>query len=409
MHAPFVVPNPSIAACRARRAVAAIFFINGAVMGSWAPLIPLVQQKLHLGTAQLGLCLLGMAAGGITAMPLAGGLVNRSGSAPVVRFSTVGLCGAILLPIAAPNPWLLFVALFIVGATNGAMDVAMNAHGIAVEQALRRPVMSSYHAMYSLGGFTGALGGAALLRATAYPLAEAATVGLSLGAFSFVALRFLLASAVDQGGPGHAHFAFPKGLAVVLGLLCFLVMMAEGSMLDWTAVYLHRVLAADASLAAFGFSAFSVAMATGRFAGDWLRQTFGAAALVSSSAVLAAGGLVLAVTVPLVPLAVLGFGLCGLGLSNAVPVLFSAGGNLPGESAGSGVAAVATLGYAGFLVGPPLIGVSAQLVSLRFGLGLVALGCVAVAVFVRRVVGRSGDVKPKSEMPQMPQAEKCHE
>lgn len=390
MHAPSVPPDPFLSVPRARRAVGAVFFINGAVMGSWAPLIPLVQQKLHLGPGRLGLCLLGMAAGAIAAMPLAGGLVNRFGSAPVVRWSTLGLCAAILLPMAMPNAWLLFLSLLIIGGTNGAMDVAMNAHGIAVEQALGRPVMSSYHAMYSLGGFTGALGGAALLRATAYPLAEAVTVGLCFGAFSLVVLRFLLAGAADQGGPGHAAFALPKGPAVILGLLCFLVMMAEGSMLDWTAVYLHRVLSADASLAALGFSAFSVAMATGRFAGDWLRQRFGAAALVSSSAILAAGGLLLAAAVPVVPIAVLGFGFCGLGLSNAVPVLFSAGGNLPGQSAGSGVAAVATLGYAGFLVGPPLIGFAAQLVSLRFGIGLVALGCMVVAVAVRRVVGSGG-------------------
>ena len=228
MHAPLAVPDLSVIAPRARRAVAAIFFINGAVMGSWAPLIPLAQQKLQLGPARLGLCLLGMATGAIAAMPLAGGLVNRFGSASVVRFSTITLCGAILLPMAAPNAGLLFVALLIVGAANGAMDVSMNAHGIAVEQALRRPVMSSYHAMYSLGGFTGALGGAALLRATPYPLVEAAVVGLGLGAFSLVPFRFLLASAVDQGGSDHPHFALPKGLAVVLGLLCFLVMMAEG-------------------------------------------------------------------------------------------------------------------------------------------------------------------------------------
>lgn len=391
MHDSFTVPEPSVAAAsRARRAVAAIFLINGTVMGSWAPLIPLVQQKLHLGPAQLGGCLLGMAIGAIVAMPLAGGMVNRFGSAPVVRLSTLSLCGAIVLPTVAPGPWLLFVALLIVGAANGAMDVSMNAHGITVEQALRRPVMSSYHAMYSLGGFTGAFGGAALLRMTAFPPAEAAAVGLSAGAFSCIVLKCLLASTADQGGPGHAHFAFPKGLAVVLGLLCFLVMMAEGSMLDWTAVYLHRTLAADASLAALGYSAFSVAMAAGRFGGDRLRQRFGAATLVSSSAVLAAAGLMLAVTVPLIPVAVLGFGICGLGLSNAVPVLFSAGGNLPGQSAGSGVAAVATLGYAGFLVGPPLIGLSAQLVSLGFGLGLAALGCVVVAFFARRVVGNRG-------------------
>jgi MFS family permease len=171
-------------------------------------------------------------------------------------------------------------------------------------------------------------------------------------------------------------------------------MMAEGSMLDWTAVYLHRILNADASLAALGFSAFSVAMAAGRFAGDRLRQKFGAAALVSLSAALAAAGLIVAVAVPQVLFAIVGFGLCGLGLSNAVPVLYSAAGNLPGGSAGSGVAAVATLGYAGFLVGPPLIGFSAQLVSLGFGLTLVGVGCAVVALLARRVVGKSGIAQP---------------
>src|SRR5690242_11123878 len=153
----------------ARLAVAAVFFINGVVMGSWAPLIPIAQQKLQLSTGQLGLCLLAMAIGAIIAMPLAGGLAGRFGSAPVVRFSTLGLCLGILFPVLAFSPWVLFLALFILGACNGAMDVSMNAHGITVEQTLRRPVMSSYHALYSLGGFAGALGGAALLRVTAHP------------------------------------------------------------------------------------------------------------------------------------------------------------------------------------------------------------------------------------------------
>src|SRR5690348_2483782 len=253
MPSPVAIPGSPTTVPAARWAVAAIFFINGAVMGSWAPLIPLVQHKLHLTTGQLGLCLLAMAIGAIVAMPVAGGLVGRVGSAPVVRVSTLCLCLAILLPPLAFNPWLLFLALLILGASNGAMDVSMNAHGIAVEQALQRPVMSSYHAMYSLGGFAGALGGAALLRVTAHPFAEAAIIGLGLGALSLLPLKFLLPGAADQGSPGHAHFARPTGLALVLGLLCFLVMMAEGSMLDWTAVYLHRDLGADASMAALGF------------------------------------------------------------------------------------------------------------------------------------------------------------
>ncbi|MBV9488464.1 MAG: MFS transporter [Verrucomicrobia bacterium] len=378
----------------ARWAVAAIFFINGAVLGSWAPLIPLVQQKLGLSTGQLGVCLLAAAIGAIIAMPVAGGIAGRAGSAPVVRVSTVCLCTAILLPSLAPHPVLLFIALLAIGASNGAMDVSMNAHGIAVEQALGRPVMSSYHAMFSLGGFAGALGGAALLRLAEHPFAEAAVIGAGLGLCGLVVFRFLLPGSVDAGGPGHAYFALPTGLALILGALCFLVMMAEGSMLDWTAVYLHRDLGANPSLAALGYSAFSIAMAAGRFMGDWLRQKSGAAALVSVSAAVAAAGVFLAVIFPDVRAAVLGFGLCGLGLSNTVPVLYSAAGRLPGTSAGSGVAAVATLGYAGFLAGPPLIGFTAQGISLAFGLGLVGLGCVVVMLSARPIVSRSEPAAP---------------
>ncbi|HEY0791453.1 MAG TPA: MFS transporter [Chthoniobacterales bacterium] len=385
---PAVFTPPSYAR-HARIAVAAIFFINGSLMGSWAPMIPIVQQRLHLANGQLGLCLLATAIGAILAMPAAGAFISRAGSAPILRVSALALCGAIFLPVLSPNPFLLFVFLLSLGATNGAMDVAMNTHGIAVEKELGRPVMSSYHAMYSFGGFAGAIGGGALLATVPYAFVEPVTIGLACAAASTVAAKFLLPPSTDQGEPGQTHFALPTGRALAFGSLCFLVMLAEGSMLDWTAVYLRNRLGTGASVAALGYSAFSVGMAGGRFGGDRLRQKFGAATLVSCSAALAAAGLFVAVAGRQATVAILGFGVCGLGLSNAVPVLFSAAGKLPGQSTGTGLAAVATLGYAGFLIGPPLIGFASEWVSLGFGLGLVAVICAVVAVLARRVVGVS--------------------
>ena len=375
---------------QARFAVAAVFFLNGSLMGSWAPMIPIVQQRLHLANGRLGLCLLAMAIGAILAMPAAGAFISRAGSAPILRASALTLCGAVLLPVLARNPIFLFVFLLFLGAANGAMDVAMNTHGIAVEKGLGRPVMSSYHAMYSLGGFAGAIGGGALLATVPYAFVEPVIIGSGCAAASVIAAKFLLPSSIDQGEPGQTHFALPTGRALAFGSLCFLVMLAEGSMLDWTAVYLRHRLGAGASVAAMGYSAFSVGMAGGRFGGDRLRQKFGAATLVSCSAALAAAGLFVAVAGWQATVAILGFGACGLGLSNAVPVLFSAAGKLPGQSTGTGLAAVATLGYAGFLIGPPLIGFVSEWVSLGFGLGLVAVICAVVSVLARQVVGGSG-------------------
>ncbi len=382
MHLPV---DRSASAPAARRAVAAVFFTNGAVMGAWAPMIPVVQARLGLAPGPLGLCLLALAVGAIVAMQLSGAWCGRHGSAPVVRISTWAVCTTLVAPVLAASPVLLFVGLLVLGAANGLMDVSMNAHGIAVEKALGRPVMSSYHAMYSLGGFTGALGSATLLRALP-PAGVAATVAAVFVAISAWSLTRLLPADVDRGMAGDTPWALPSGVALALGALCFLVMMGEGSMLDWTALYLRQTLAADPAVAGLGYSAFSVAMAAGRFAGDGLRRRVGAPLLVTTCAALAAGGLFLACVSSRPTLAVVAFGLCGLGLSNAVPVLFSAAGSLPGQGAGSGVAAVATLGYAGFLIGPPLIGFAAQAFSLRVGLGLVALGCLAVALTARRVV-----------------------
>ncbi|MGH6926182.1 MAG: MFS transporter [Propylenella sp.] len=368
---------------RARWATAAIFLVNGTIVGTWAAHIPLVEARLSISHATLGIALLVMAAGALIAMPLTGSGIARFGSAALTRWSTLALFLAFPLPLIAPAPALLMPALFLFGAANGVMDVSMNAHGVMVERRLERAIMSSLHGMWSLGGLAGA-GFAALVLPLLPPLAEALTMLAAGGVGAIMALRFLLPSS-DDGGNGKVSFAWPSRATFALGALCFLCMASEGAVLDWSALHLKASLSLGPGLAATGFAAFSAAMAASRFGGDSLRARFGSVALVRWSALLAAAGMTLSLTVPSPLLAVAGFALVGLGLANLVPVFFGAAGRTPGKGAGSAIAAVATVGYSGFLLGPPVIGVIADLSSLAWALGLIVLACLAIAVSAGRV------------------------
>ncbi len=365
---------------RARYAVAAVFLANGIVMGTWAAHIPLVEERLAISHSTLGLALFAMALGALLAMPLTGPTVARFGSALVTRVATMALFAAFLLPILAPGPRALMAALFVLGATNGIMDVAMNAHGVAVERLLDRPVMSSFHGMWSLGGLIGS-GFAALLLPMMPALAQAGltvVVGITL---SIAALVFLLPASADGGDRQGVAFALPTRATIGLGVLCFLCMTGEGAVMDWAALHLRRNLELGAGLAATGFTAYSASMAISRFSGDRLRHRFGATELVRGSALLAAAGLVVALAVPLPFVAIGGFALVGLGLANLVPVFIGSAGRIPGQAAGTSIAAVATIGYAGFVVGPPVIGFVADATSLALALGLIVLACLAIALF----------------------------
>lgn len=368
---------------RARWAVAVVFLANGAAIGSWAPHIPLLKERLGLSPGLLGLALLAMAAGALVAMPLAGILIARWGSAPVARIAGLLFCALLPLPVMAPGLVTLSLALVLFGAANGAMDVAMNAHGFAVEQRLGRPVMSSLHAMYSLGGLAGA-GAGGLLLAVMPAAVHASVAAVVLVAAVVVAGRHLLPGAIDTGLSGST-FALPRRGTLVLGLLAFLAFMTEGAILDWGAVHIREGLDAGTTLAAAGFAAFSGAMAIGRFFGDGLRARFGSAGLARASALLAALGLGFGLVMADPYAAVAGIACAGLGLSNIVPILFGAAGRARDQAPATAIAAVATLGYTGLLAGPPLIGFVAEWTTLGLALGLLALACAIIALSARAV------------------------
>lgn len=368
---------------RARWAVAVVFLANGFILGVWAGHIPLVEERLEINHGTLGLALLFMAVGALIAMPLGGAAIGRFGSANVLRVATVGWFLSFPLLILAPSLYLFIPALLVFGGANGIMDVSMNAHGVLVERRLRRPVMSSFHGMFSLGGLIGA-GLAALLLPVMPASLNAIAMSVLVAVTAIAAFFHLLPSDLDRSGGGPA-FALPSKATVGIGALCFAALLAEGAILDWSALHLQSSLSLGAGLAATGFAAYSATMAIGRFCGDWLRAHVGAVILVRVSAFMATVGLLLAITVSDPLIAIMGFALSGLGLANTVPIFFGAGGKIPGQDAGTGIAAITTMGYAGFVAGPPLIGLVAQATNLALALGLVVLACALIGIFAQAV------------------------
>jgi MFS family permease len=366
---------------KARWAVALVFLVHGFVLGSWIPHIPLTKEQLAVGTGIFGLALLVIAIGAIIAMPLSGSLINRFGSARVTTMAGFAFCFSFLLPPLMPDLWSFLPAALTFGALIGSMDVAMNAHGIAVEKALRRATMSLLHAFFSIGAMVGSLFGALALRwigDTAHILLSSA-IGLVL---FLPATRFFLPSTIDKGLSGEG-FVWPTKATIGLGLLCFLGLMAEGAVVDWSGLMLLQRFSLDASTAALGFAAFAFGMSLSRLLGDAIRMRFGAVRLVRWSALLMAAGLTVALVVPSVSIAILALGFAGIGIGNAAPILFAGGGRLEPEAPGRGIAAVTTLGYAGFLAGPPLIGFAAELTGLPVALGLIVLASLVIAAFAK--------------------------
>ncbi len=363
---------------RARWSVAAVFFVNGGLLGSWAPHVPLVKARLALSDVDLGLALLVMAIGAVSTLVFTSLIIARVGSGPVTKVSIAFMTAALPMIALAPDYAVLVVGAWLFGAGMGLSDVGMNTQAVEVENRVGRPIMSGLHGMFSIGGFAGS-GAGALTLAVADPAVHAIGAALVMAAILAVFLGGLLPGDADKGEPGSA-VALPTKSVALLSLLTFVTFMAEGAMIDWTAVYLRDELTATPSVAAAGYAAFAGGMAIGRFAGDEIRKRFNAVLLVRTGALTAALALAFGVVVglPLVTIATLF--VTGLGLSNVVPVLFTAAGKAPGQPAATGVAAVATTGYFGLLIGPVLIGFVAEHLTLAIAFALLAAGSLGVAL-----------------------------
>lgn len=373
----------------ARLGVAAIFLVDGVTWGVWVAHLPLLKGALHLSDLAFSYALAGIVVGAFVAQPLAGALATRVGTRRVTRPASAVACLALGVPAFAPALPALVAATALLGFTRGATEVPMNGQATLVEARDGVPRMSAFHGCFSLGGFLGAGLAALLLRAGLGARVTLPAAGLAAALVSVVASRALLHDApAPRNVPGAAHAAErgarpslatavrDRGL-LALGALAFFGLFGEGAMSDWSALALQRTTGATVDAAALGYAAFSVAMTAGRFTGDATIARLGRARTLRASGLLAAAGFALALVAPYAA-AVFGYALVGLGYANLVPILFSAGGRRAGSA---GIAAVSTLGYFGFVIGPPLIGgLSTVLGSLPLALGLVALFALVIAL-----------------------------
>ncbi len=378
----------------ARRAVAAAFAANGFVTGAWAPQIPLLLPRHGIGEATLGGLIILLGLGAVSAMLFSGRLIARHGSRRVLGVFALSIVPVLPLVVLAPSVWLLGLAMALLGAMIGSMDVAMNANAVEVERRLGHAIMSSSHGFWSLGGFFGGTAGAWAIAhwgATAQALAAAGVV-LTVVLTAMPFLRGEPPHPVAAGaGPAPRHRLVPREAGIwLLGAMALFSMVPEGAVLDWGALYLGQELGAGTLQAGLGFALFSGAMAVVRFAGDALRNRFGAVRTLRISGLIGAGGLMLAALAPAAPVAVLGFMLAGFGVANMVPILFSAAGNWPGQAAGSAISAVTMVGYAGILVAPGSIGFFAEHAGFRPTYAILALLLVLVATLAGRAQAADG-------------------
>jgi predicted MFS family arabinose efflux permease len=351
-------------------------------------MVPYAKARLDLDEAQLGILLLCLGLGSAGSMPFAGHFSHRYGNRIVLTVSGLVVCLAVPLLAIAPSPALLGAALVVFGAGLGIVDVAMNAHAVDVEKLHGHPLMSGFHALFSIGGLVGSAAMSALLGVGAPLVGCATAVCLALGAIVVTQRRQLIVLEHEPAIVQRSMFSAPPTIAVLLGILCLIAFLAEGAMLDWSAVFLRSERGFAMADAGLGYAAFSVAMAGGRLLWDRLTARLGAVRIVRHGSIVAAVGFVVACALPWRAASLLGFVLVGLGASNIVPVLFSAAGRVPGSSSGVAIATVTMFGYAGMLVGPAVIGFIAQLTSLPLALGGIAALLVMVAARAS-LVGRS--------------------
>ncbi|MGV9320043.1 MFS transporter [Streptomyces sp. NPDC003660] len=373
---------------RARIALSVVFFVNGALFGNWVLRIPAIKDHVDADTGPLGLALLGIAVGALLSKQVSGQLVARYGSRPVTVLGITLSCLALMLPALAGNIVTLGLALIGFGAAMGIVDVAMNAHGVAVQDRMGRPVLSSLHGVYSIGGLLGALtGGAAEARGLS-PLVHFALVATVLGGAALAVSSWLLPASSDVApkavGGGWAKLPAERRLPLVLlGFVGLCGMAGEGAVGDWGAMYLRDELGTSAGFAAVGYSAYSVAMATGRLLGDRFLARWGDVRAVTWAVVFAGCAFAAGLLAGHPAAAVCGFAALGTGLSIVMPAVFSMAGRMGGPTTGPAITVVSTIAGTGFLAGPPLIGFLAQITGLPTALGMVSVLALGAAALLR--------------------------
>lgn len=382
---PAVTASPAGAIARASIALRTQFFVLGVMFATWGVHVPTVKAHYGLGEQALALAMLAGGVGALLALAQAGRIVGRFGPAAVAATMGVLCCATVASLLAFPFYAALLVVMLGFGITGSLLDVSVNVEASEIERQSGRPLMSGFHGMFSLGGMVGAGLGSAAPALGLTPQGHL-FVATGLGAVAvLLASRWMLP--VEPGASEEKQpLSIPRGPLLLLGVLASMGLIAEGAMYDWSVLFMKQERGSEASTAALAYASFSGAMAAGRCGGDWVRERLSGTALMRASGVLAAAGMALALALPSPAVALAGFALVGLGLSNVVPVLFSAASQVPGVSSAHGIAAVSGVGYLGMMAGPPLIGLVAEHSSLTAGLVVVVVFAIFMALTARRAM-----------------------
>jgi MFS family permease len=385
---------------RQRRAIATVFTVHGAVMGTFASRIPSLAEHLHLSTGLLGIALFMPAIGSIAMMPFTGAIIHRIGPRAALRLLLGVYCLSIAIPQVMPSLGLLCLSLVVYGAAAGLSDVAMNSQGSALEGRMGTSIMSSLHGMWSVGGFLAAAIATVVTRLSVGAPGHLAVMAVVLLAVGQVAVGALPATGAG-GVPApveRPRFGFPAGIVLLIALVGFCAVFGEVAGADWSAVYMRTVAHTGSATAAATYGVFAALMAVARLTGDRIVRRFGASATVRVSATVGTAGVILVILSLGTPVTIVGFALLGLGIATVVPLAFAAAGRVGGAGGGhagasNAIAGVATIAYGAGLAAPGVIGGLADLTSLRWSFVFVA-GLTAMIVVAGAAIGSGGDMRP---------------
>lgn len=368
-----------------RVAVSVFFFCQGLCFSAWASRIPDIKGALQLTDAALGSILFALPAGQLTAMPFSGKLVTHFGSKKVLRICLVLYAICLTNMGLATQPWQLAVALFLFGVCGNMCNISVNTQAIGAEKLYGRPIMTSFHGVWSTAGFTGAAISYILVSQHISPYIHFWIVATTVFIAVVLSQRYLQPGRSSVKPEKKKFFSKPNGALVQLGIVGFCSMASEGAMFEWSGVYLKQVVGAPEKLTMIGFGAFMVMMASGRFLGDKLIQRFGRKSMLRISGIMISSGLFISVLFPYLLTAILGFLIVGLGVSSIVPMVYSSAGKVPKIPPGIALASVSSISFLGFLIGPPLIGYIAEISSLRYSFAVIGLLGFGIAMMVSKL------------------------
>lgn len=360
-----------------RIAVGAMFFMAGLSFSSWASRIATVQQTMGLSDAALGAVLFSLPVGLMCSLPFSGWIITKIGSRKLLISALLVYATALVSLGLAQNTFQLIICLVCFGFSSNAVNISVNTQAVATEELYKRPIMASFHGLWSLAGFAGAGIGTFMIANNVSPLYHFLLMLVVIFTGVIIAARYLKDDKVTDSGP---VFVMPDHSLIKLGIIAFCSMICEGAMFDWSVIYFKKVVLAPPAFVGVGFTAFMLTMAAGRFRADWFAHRYGLKRTLQVSGALTATGLLIAVAFPYVYTAIAGFLLVGVGVSSVVPMVFSAAGKSKTMQPGVALAAVSTIGFLGFLVGPPIIGFIAGMATLRVSFILIAAMGVSVVV-----------------------------